>query len=162
MSSTDKLASEKINDLFKDTIRLVFFPCNFVYLFKALLGLHCRSGFPLVRRVGLLFSCSLQASHCVASLVAEPGLQQLRHVGSVVVAPRLQSTGSTVVAHGLSCSVPCAIFLDQGSNWRLLHLAGGFFTTEPPGKPQMQLVWFLPPAPLSSILFTKIWIFKSH
>ena len=30
--------------------------------------------------------------------------QKLWHVGSVVVALRLQSTGSIVVAHGLSCS----------------------------------------------------------
>ena len=32
------------------------------------------------------------------------GLQYLQHMGSVVV------------AHGLSCSVACGIFLDQGSN----------------------------------------------
>ena len=38
---------------------------------------------------------------------------------SVAVTPRLQSTGSTVV-HGLSCSVACGIFLDQGSNPCLL------------------------------------------
>ena len=40
---------------------------------------------------------------------------------SVVVAPGLQSTDSIVVAHGLSCSKLCGIFLDQGSNPRLLH-----------------------------------------
>ena len=50
----------------------------------------------------------------VASLVAEYGfqahsLQQLWHAGSVVV------------AHGLSCSVACGIFLDQGSNQCPLH-----------------------------------------
>ena len=33
----------------------------------------------------------------------------------------LQSTGSTVVVHGLSCSIGCGIFLDQGSNPCLLH-----------------------------------------
>ena len=38
--------------------------------------------------------------------------QKLWHVGSVVVALRLQSTGSIVVAHGLSCSRACGIFLD--------------------------------------------------
>ena len=32
-------------------------------------------------------------------------LQYLRHMGSVVVASKLQSTGSVVVAHGLSCSM---------------------------------------------------------
>ena len=39
---------------------------------------------------------------------------------------------------GLSCSVACSIFLDQGSYPCLLHWQGGFFTTEPPGKPWMQ------------------------
>jgi len=42
-------------------------------------------------------------------------------MGSVVVAPRLQSIGSVVVAHGLSCSVACGIFLDQGLNPCPLH-----------------------------------------
>ena len=34
---------------------------------------------------------------------------------------RLQSTGSVVVAHRLSCSMACGIFLDQGLNLCLLH-----------------------------------------
>ena len=50
-----------------------------------------------------------------------PGLQQLWHMGSVVVSPRLQSTGSIVVAHGLSCSQACGVFLQQGSGICLLH-----------------------------------------
>ena len=41
----------------------------------------------------------------VASLLAEHGLL---------------STGSIVVAHGLSSSATCGIFLHQGSNLRLL------------------------------------------
>ena len=49
------------------------------------------------------------------------GLQQLRHVASVVAAPRLYSTGSVVVAHKLSCSVAYGIFPDQGWNPCLLH-----------------------------------------
>ena len=39
-----------------------------------------------------------------------------------------------VVVHGLSCSEACGILPDQGSNPVSLALAGGFFTTEPPGK----------------------------
>ena len=35
---------------------------------------------------------------------------------SVVVDRGLQSTGSVVVAHGLSCSAACGIFPDQGLN----------------------------------------------
>ena len=49
------------------------------------------------------------------------GLQQLQHMGSVVVAPGLQSTGSTVVVHGFSCSTACGIFPDQGLKLCLLH-----------------------------------------
>ena len=37
------------------------------------------------------------------------------------VGPRLQSTGSIVAAHGLSCSAACRIFPDQGSNIYLLY-----------------------------------------
>ena len=35
--------------------------------------------------------------------------QKWRHVGSVVEAPRLWSTGSVVVVHGLSCSAATKI-----------------------------------------------------
>ena len=54
----------------------------------------------------------------VASLVVEHRLQGER--ASVVVAPRLWSTGSAVV-HGLRCSMACGIFPDQGLNPCLLH-----------------------------------------
>ena len=40
------------------------------------------------------------------------GLQELRSVGPVVAVPRLESTGSVGVMHGLGCSVACGIFLD--------------------------------------------------
>ena len=48
-------------------------------------------------------------------------LQQLRHVGSAVAAPGLQSTGSTVEANGLSCSMAHGVFPDQESNSCLLQ-----------------------------------------
>ena len=55
---------------------------------------------------------------------------------AAVAAPGLQSTGSTVVQHGLGCSVTCGIFLDQTRIEPMLPaLAGRFFTTESPGKP---------------------------
>ena len=50
-----------------------------------------------------------------------PGHQQLQLRGSVVVAPRLQSAGSAVVVHGLSCTKAYGIIPDQGSNLCLLH-----------------------------------------
>ena len=43
-------------------------------------------------------------------------------------------TGSVVVAHRLSCSAACGIFLDQGSNLCPLHWPAGSLTTAPPGK----------------------------
>ena len=42
-------------------------------------------------------------------------------VDSLVAEPGPQSTGSVVVAHGLSCSAARGIFPDQGSNLHLLH-----------------------------------------
>ena len=41
---------------------------------------------------------------------------------------------SVVVVHGLSCSVACGIFPDQGSNPCPPALAGGSVSTVPPGK----------------------------
>ena len=57
-------------------------------------------------------------------------------LGFSIVAPRLWSTGSKVVAHGLSCSEAFEILLDQGLNPSPV-LAGGFFTTELQGKPKV-------------------------
>ena len=54
---------------------------------------------------------------------------------SVVMAPRLESTGSMVGRHGLSCIETCGWNLPRsGIEPTSPALAGGFFTTEPPGK----------------------------
>ena len=42
--------------------------------------------------------------------------RSLNVVASLVAEHRLQSTGSVVVTYGLSCSLACGTFLDQGSN----------------------------------------------
>ena len=42
-------------------------------------------------------------------------------MGPGIAAPGLWSTGSVVVAYGLSCSEACGIFLDQGSKLCPLH-----------------------------------------
>ena len=105
----------------------IFFICNFICLFLALLDLHCYMGFSLVVASrgrspvevrGLLV--------VVVSLVAEYGLsarrlQQLQHGASVVVANRLSSRKA------------CGIFLDQGSNPGLPQWQEDS-TTEPPEK----------------------------
>ena len=72
-----------------------------------MLDLHCGEGF-----------FSLVAASGGYPQGAVHGL--LIAVASLVTAPRLQSTGSVVVALGLSCSV-CGIFPDQGLNLCLLH-----------------------------------------
>ena len=61
-------------------------------------------------------------------------LQQLQYRDSVNVAHGPQSTGSTVVAHGLSCSEACGIFLDQRSNPWSPAMVGRFLCSIPPGK----------------------------
>ena len=101
----------------------------FCFLFLAALGLHCCArAFSSCGNWGLLFVAVHGLLIVVASLATEHGLQvhglqQLWHLDSVVVARGLQSTGSVVVAHGLSCSIACGIFPDQGSkpcplNWQ--------------------------------------------
>ena len=57
-------------------------------------------------------------------LVAETSLVEHGLCGaqvSVAGALWLQSADSVDVAHGISCSVACGIFLDQGSNACFLH-----------------------------------------
>ena len=68
---------------------------------------------------GLPSSCGVQASHCGGFPCC--GAQAVGRVGSVVVAPRLWSSGPVVVVHGLSCSASCGLFWEQGSNPCLLH-----------------------------------------
>ena len=71
-----------------------------------------------------------------------------RHSGSVVAVPRLQITGSVVVAHGLSCPEACWISPDQGSNPSLLHWQEDSLTTEPPEKPEGTFLRSGDPLPL--------------
>ena len=53
----------------------VFLYILFIYLFLAALDLRCCArNFSSCGKQGLLFRCGVQASHCVASLVAELGL----------------------------------------------------------------------------------------
>ena len=103
---------------------LFFFLFLFIYLpiylsiyilFLAVLGLRCcAQAFSSCGERGLLFVAVCRLLIEVASLAAEHGLQacglqQLWHVGSVVV------------VCWLSCSVACGIFPDQGWNPSPLH-----------------------------------------
>ena len=85
------------------------------YLFLAALGHHCCVwAFSSCGEWGLLFVAVRRFLIVVASLVAEHRLQ-------AHVLRQLWHAGSVVVAHGLSCSTACGIFLDQGSNPCPLH-----------------------------------------
>ena len=88
---------------------------------------------------GQLCSCNAWASYCIGfSCCGAQGmfrLQQLGHLGSVVVAPGL-STGSVIVAHKLSCSAACGIFPDQGSNPCLLHWQANSLPLSHQGSPE--------------------------
>ena len=75
--------------------------------------------FSLVVASGGYSVCNAWASHCGDFSCC--GAWALGAGVSVVAAPRLQSTGSTVVPNSLSCSKACGISLDQGSNPCLLH-----------------------------------------
>ena len=100
---------------------------NQFLLFLAVLCLHCCVGFSLLATSR---GSSLVVVHglliAVASLIVKYGLQGTR---ALVVAIFLLSScgskalepGSIVVVHGLSCSVACGAFLDQGSNPCLRH-----------------------------------------
>ena len=79
----------------------------------------CCAGFSLAVGSG---AYSLAVVHglltVVVPLVAESAS---RHVGSVAVAPGLWSSGSVLVASGLSCPAARGIFPDEGLNLRILH-----------------------------------------
>ena len=84
------------------------------------LSCHCCMGFFSGHgQQGLLSHCSVQAPLCSGASCCRaqaPGRAGFRSCSS-----RLQSTGSVVVVHRLSCSAPCGIFPDQGWSSCLLR-----------------------------------------
>ena len=76
------------------------------FYFLTVLDLHCCKGFfSSCSKWGLLSSCDCRLLTVLAFLIAEPRFQGVW--ASVVAAPGLQSTGSIVVRHRLSCSTAC-------------------------------------------------------
>ena len=155
---------------FQSLFYFIFFNKFILFiLFLAALGLRCcMQAFSSCSKQGLPFIAVRGLLIVVASLVAEHrlqarGLQQLWHVGSVVVARGLQSAGSVVVAQALghagfsSCGLQALEWRlsSCGTQIQLLHgmwdlpgpglepmspeLAGGFLTTAPPGRPSSRL-----------------------
>ena len=120
-------------------------PCTSSLFFWLHWDFVAARGISLVAEAGVvpLFLCwvsfSLQRLLLLQSRGSRAcGLQQLQLLGSVVGARQLQSTGSAVVLHGLSCPKVCEIFPDQGLKPCSPALAGGFLTTRPAqGSPSM-------------------------
>ena len=97
-----------------------------------------RTGFLQLWRAAATLHCSVQASHCGGFSCC--GARALAARASVVVARGLQSAGSVVVEHGLSCSVACGIFPDQGLNPYPLHWQADSLPLRHQGSPVVQLL----------------------
>ena len=82
------------------------------FLILSVLGLRCFTGFSLSAVRGLLTA-----------------------VTSLIATPRLESTRSVVVAHGLSCSVASGILLRQGWKPCLLHWQADSLSLSHQGSP---------------------------
>ena len=91
--------------------------------------------------------CSVQAFHsggfssCRARALGHVGLTVVA-CGSIVATLRLYGTGSVLVAHGLSCfTLRMWDLPGPGVKPVSSALAAGFFTTEPPGKPSVNIFY---------------------
>ena len=98
--------------VFVRTISFLIFIYLFTFACAGSLLLH--GLFSSCDKQDIFFSYSAWAFH--RSGFSCYGAQTLGRVGAIVATARLWSTGSIIVAQGLSCSVACGIFLDQGSN----------------------------------------------
>ena len=93
----------------------------------AVLGACCCVDFSLVvASRGFSLAVGVWASHRGGSSCRRaqaPGCMGFSNCGTWAQQRRLQSLEHRlrIVAQGLSCSLPCGIFLDQGSNSCLLH-----------------------------------------
>ena len=98
----------------------------FTLLFLVAPGLHCcRQAFSGCRELGLLSCCNAQASQ--------------RSVFSYCGTQALGTRVSVVAALGLSCSMACGIFPDQGWNPCPLHWQGDSYTLYHQGSPFLWL-----------------------
>ena len=99
----------------------LFFKCN-LFLFWASLGLHCCTGFSLVAASWGYFPVIVcEFLIVVSSLIVDNGLQDMQ--------------ASADAALGL-CICGMWNLCRLGTEPMPLALAGGFFITQPPGKPQ--------------------------
>ena len=112
-----------------------------------MLGLRCCTGFSLVVKSGgysLVVVCvGFSLRWLLLWGTGSRGHRLSGTQASAVATHGRSRWGSWALEHRLdSCSAACGIFLHQGIESVSLALAGGFFTTEPPGKPHTQVVLF--------------------
>ena len=98
----------------------------YLFLFMAMLGLHCCTGFFSCCYEGGYSSYGALASHCSGfsgcnHRLQARGLHQVQHMDSEAMTHQFQSTGSVVVAHQHSSSMAHGVLPSQGSNPCLLH-----------------------------------------
>ena len=85
------------------------------YLFSAMPGLHCCSGFSLLQQAGTALHLQYAGFLPWCLLLRRTGVSSCS-----TWAQQLQLPDSVVTAHGLSWSEACGIFPDQGLNLSLL------------------------------------------
>ena len=83
---------------------------------------------------------SAPAPSCQGEESSAVGTPSLKQRASLVEAPGLWNRGSADVAHGLSCSAACGIFLDQGSNSCFLHWQADSLPLNYQGNPCPRLI----------------------
>ena len=99
--------------------------CGCVWAFSS----YCEWGLSWLQCVGLHWFLLQSTGSRMLRLHLNSGSRALE--GSVASAGGLQSTGSAVVVHGISCSVACGVFPYQGSNLCPPALSGRFSDTVP-------------------------------
>ena len=106
-----------------------------------MLGACCCMDFSLVvRNRGFSLAVAVWASHCggfSCCRAQAPGCTGFSNCGMWVQWLWLQSLEHrlSIVVHGLSCSLPCGIFLDQGLNPCLLHWQADSLSVSHQGSP---------------------------
>ena len=117
--------------------------CNLIYLF-----------------ILFIFGCTYLslfifiAAHRVSPVVASRGSCSLQCVGfSLRWLSLLQSVGSLVVVHGLSCPIACGVFLDQGYNLHPQHWQVDCQPLEHQGSPDLYFFFFMWWSSSSFIIF---------
>ena len=116
------------------------FNINFFFfnLLWAVLGLCCWMGFPLVVVRAGHSSCGVSFSLQWLLLLWSMGFSTW---AAEVEVHGLWGAGSVVVAHRLSCSMACRIFLDWGLNLCLLHWQVKSLPMSHQGSPEYRLFY---------------------